>query len=409
MIFRPRGGKIGLFGAAARKHFHDVPPFPYSPLFRRRWRARKVLSLRSRPARQAPRLIAGGHAHARPATRTNRRDQNCDERAFQRELLLPRRACARPGDRGALARSCSRHTMPRPASIPPPFLQGRFVRPSMRALCAVIEEMRPAVVSFHFGLPSADLLSRVKATGALLLSSATTVPRRAGLKSMAQRDHCPGPGGWWTSGHVSLRRYRRAAGSFSPSCRKCATPCACLFCGRRDRRRARDCGGLCAWRRRGPIGTAYLRTPEATVSPMHRAALAHARDDATRLTNVFTGRPARGLINRFVAEVGPMSTARAAIPVGRGSRGAAPGGGRKIRQRRLFSALGRRGRGARPQEGAEALTRRMWAEGRAVMTALNGRPLRVKDVHLIVVALPPRRRSLVVAFLLRNADRLGFS
>ena len=54
------------------------------------------------------------------------------------------------------------------------------------------------------------------------------------------------------------------------------------------------------------IGTAYLRTPEATISPMHRAALADARDDATRLTNVFTGRPARGLVNRFVAEVGPM-------------------------------------------------------------------------------------------------------
>ena len=55
------------------------------------------------------------------------------------------------------------------------------------------------------------------------------------------------------------------------------------------------------------IGTAYLRTPEATISPLHRAALANARDDATRLTNVFTGRPARGLVNRFVAEVGPMS------------------------------------------------------------------------------------------------------
>ncbi|HTZ68381.1 MAG TPA: nitronate monooxygenase, partial [Roseiarcus sp.] len=47
--------------------------------------------------------------------------------------------------------------------------------PFGEALCAVIEEMRPAVVSFHFGLPPAPLLSRVKAAGALILASATTV------------------------------------------------------------------------------------------------------------------------------------------------------------------------------------------------------------------------------------------
>src|SRR4029077_17971176 len=54
------------------------------------------------------------------------------------------------------------------------------------------------------------------------------------------------------------------------------------------------------------IGTAYLRSPEAMISPIHRAALASARDDATRLTNVFTGRPARGLLNRLVAGAGPI-------------------------------------------------------------------------------------------------------
>src|ERR1700733_10742129 len=65
--------------------------------------------------------------------------------------------------------------MPRPASIHPPFPQGRSARPSTRACAAVIEETRPAVVSFHFSLPPAELLSRVKAAGALILSSATTV------------------------------------------------------------------------------------------------------------------------------------------------------------------------------------------------------------------------------------------
>jgi nitronate monooxygenase len=63
------------------------------------------------------------------------------------------------------------------------------------------------------------------------------------------------------------------------------------------------------------IGTAYLRTPQAMTSPVHRAALANAGDDATRLTNLFTGRPARGLLNRFMREHGPMSDAAPAFPL----------------------------------------------------------------------------------------------
>src|SRR4029077_14540543 len=54
------------------------------------------------------------------------------------------------------------------------------------------------------------------------------------------------------------------------------------------------------------IGTAYLRCPEAKVSPLVRAALAQARDDSTVLTNVMTGRPARGIANRVMREVGPI-------------------------------------------------------------------------------------------------------
>jgi nitronate monooxygenase len=121
------------------------------------------------------------------------------------------------------------------------------------------------------------------------------------------------------------------------------------------------------------IGSAYLRTPESTISPMHREALANARDDATRLTNVFTGRPARGLINRLVAEVGPMCEDAPQFPLAAGA--AAP----------LRAAAEKRGSGdfsplwagesaalAR-EEGAEALTRRLWAEGQAVMSGLRGR------------------------------------
>ena len=67
------------------------------------------------------------------------------------------------------------------------------------------------------------------------------------------------------------------------------------------------------------IGTAYLLTPESTMSPIHRAALKSAREDQTVLTNVFTGRPARGIVNRIVREVGPMSADAPAFPVATGA------------------------------------------------------------------------------------------
>jgi nitronate monooxygenase len=129
------------------------------------------------------------------------------------------------------------------------------------------------------------------------------------------------------------------------------------------------------------LGTAYLRTPEATISPIHRAALASARDDATRLTNVFTGRPARGLVNRFVAEVGPMCEDAPQFPLAAGAAAPLRTAGEK-RGSGDFSPLwaGESAALAR-DEGAETLTRRLWADGQAVMTALSGRALRVEGPH----------------------------
>ena len=122
------------------------------------------------------------------------------------------------------------------------------------------------------------------------------------------------------------------------------------------------------------IGTAYLRTPEATISPLHRAALASARDDATRLTNVFTGRPARGLVNRFVAEVGPMCEDAPLVSACRGSGRAAQGRPRKARQRRFLAALGGRSGGARARGGRrDGHATAVGGGAQAVMAALGGR------------------------------------
>jgi nitronate monooxygenase len=62
------------------------------------------------------------------------------------------------------------------------------------------------------------------------------------------------------------------------------------------------------------IGTAYLHCPESKIIPPHRAALAGAHDDATVITNVMTGRPARGVVNRVMEEVGPISPDAPAFP-----------------------------------------------------------------------------------------------
>jgi nitronate monooxygenase len=63
------------------------------------------------------------------------------------------------------------------------------------------------------------------------------------------------------------------------------------------------------------VGTAYLLCPEATTSPLHRAALKSEAARHTALTNVFTGRPARGIVNRIIREVGPMSPIAPAFPL----------------------------------------------------------------------------------------------
>ena len=54
------------------------------------------------------------------------------------------------------------------------------------------------------------------------------------------------------------------------------------------------------------MGTAYLLCPEATTTVVHRAALASEPASHTALTNLFSGRPARGLVNRVMRELGPM-------------------------------------------------------------------------------------------------------
>ena len=200
---------------------------------------------------------------------------------------------------------------PIPASVRHPFGED---------MCALVEELRPGVVSFHFGLPAPELLARVKATGATVLSSATTVAEAIWLEQhgcdaiIAQGWEAGGHRGMFLSNDIDAQ-----VGTFAlvPQIADAVNLPVIAAGGIADARGVRAALALGA--DAVQVGTAYLLCPEARTSAVHRAALAATRDDATRLTNVLTGRPARGIANRLVTEQGPMSALAPAFPLAGGA------------------------------------------------------------------------------------------
>jgi nitronate monooxygenase len=242
------------------------------------------------------------------------------------------------------------------------------------AMCEVVEALKPAIVSFHFGLPAPDLLARVKAAGVKVFSSATTVEEARWLDArgvdavIAQGREAGGHRGMFLSNDPDAQ-----PGLFAllPQVVDAVRVPVIAAGGIGDGRGVAAAFALGA--SAAQIGTAYLRTPQAKTSPVHRAALAEARDDATRLTNLFSGRPARGLMNRLMREVGPTSEHAPAFPLAAAAvaplRAAAEKQGRGD-----FSSLwsGEAGALARDEDAGDA-TRRFWREAQAAMRGLAGR------------------------------------
>lgn len=180
------------------------------------------------------------------------------------------------------------------------------------AHAAAIDELRPAVVSFHFGLPDEALLERVRRTGAKILSSATTVEEARWLEwrgvdaVIAQGLEAGGHRGMFLTHDVTTQVGTLA---LLPQIVDAVRVPVIAAGGIADAR------GVAAAFRLGAsgvqIGTAYLLCPEATTSPVHRAALQSETARHTALTNAITGRPARAIVNRIVRELGPL---RADVP-----------------------------------------------------------------------------------------------
>jgi nitronate monooxygenase len=175
-------------------------------------------------------------------------------------------------------------------------------------MCDLVMEFHPEVVSFHFGLPEKNLLLRVKRAGAKILSSATSVEEARWLEDqgcdaiIAQGFEAGGHRGMFLTGDVSTQVGTIALVPQVVDAVKVPVIAAGGIADARGILAAFALGAAAV-----QIGTAYLHCPEAQISPLHRQALKGTRDNETTITNVFTGRPARAIVNRFMREVGPMS------------------------------------------------------------------------------------------------------
>ena len=186
--------------------------------------------------------------------------------------------------------------------------------------CRVVEEFRPAVVSFHFGLPSPELLARVRSLGAKVLSTATTVEEALWLEArgvdavIAQGVEAGGHRGMFLSDDLTTQVGTLALVPQIVSAVKTPVIAAGGIA---------DASGVAAALRLGAcgvqVGTAYLLCPEANTTAVHRAALKSEAARHTALTNVFSGRPARGIVNRLIREIGPICPAAPAFPTAAGA------------------------------------------------------------------------------------------
>jgi nitronate monooxygenase len=188
--------------------------------------------------------------------------------------------------------------------------------PFTKEAADALDAIRPAVVSFHFGLPDPGLLARVKSWGTKVISSATTVEEARWLERhgvdavIAQGIEAGGHRGMFLTDDLTTQMGTLA---LVPQVVRAVRVPVIAAGGIAD---AKGVAAAMALGAAGAqVGTAYLLCPEATTSAIHRAALAGEHAGHTALTNLYTGRPSRGIVTRLMRELGPMSAVPPAFPL----------------------------------------------------------------------------------------------
>ena len=184
------------------------------------------------------------------------------------------------------------------------------------AMADVVTQYQPAVVSFHFGLPDADLLAQVSASGARILCSATTVAEALWLEAngvdaiIAQGLEAGGHRGMFLQQDLSSQVGTFALVRQIVEQVKLPVIAAGGIADARGVAAAMALGASAV-----QLGTTFLLCPEANTSALHRAALVSDAAANTAVTNLFTGKPARAIVNRLVSELGPMAAQMPAFPL----------------------------------------------------------------------------------------------
>ena len=188
--------------------------------------------------------------------------------------------------------------------------------PFSRETAEQLARIKPPVVSFHFGLPETKLLAPVRAWGARIMASATTVEEALWLEArgvdviIAQGTEAGGHRGHFLSEDLGIQSRTRAL--VTDIIARVNVPVVAAG----GIATADDVAGIMELGAAGvQVGTAYLLCPEAATRPLHRAVLASGACLDTAITNVFTGRPARGIVNRLIREQGPISQLAPEFPL----------------------------------------------------------------------------------------------
>ncbi len=188
--------------------------------------------------------------------------------------------------------------------------------PFSHEVADVVEGFRPPVVSFHFGLPADDLLERVRGWGSTVLGCATTLEEAQWLETngadgiIAQGIEAGGHRGMFLSEDLKTQIGMHTLLTQIVEKVKVPVIAAGGIVAARGVKAALNSGSIAA-----QIGTAYLLCTQTKTSQIHRAAIKSEDARYTAITNLFSGRPARGIVNRAIREIGPINNDAPEFPL----------------------------------------------------------------------------------------------